>query len=118
MLAALARLEPGALGGRLRCYCFGSPPVLSHASGGSGDAVLQVIFSDHGTGCMQRVCFALVHLHAIGTVVCGFMALRQTDRILGTSERMCRFAFECVHGTSGARGVGFKKKGLLWGHRP
>jgi len=42
LLAALARLEPGAArGGGLRCYNFGSPPVLSHASGGGGEAVLQ-----------------------------------------------------------------------------
>ena len=42
LLAALARLEPGAArGSGLRCYNFGSPPVLSHASGGGGEAVLQ-----------------------------------------------------------------------------
>ena len=41
LLAALAQLEPGAPRSGLRCYSFGSPPVLAHASGAGGDAVLQ-----------------------------------------------------------------------------
>ena len=41
LLAALAQLELGAPRSGLRCYSFGSPPVLAHASGAGGDAVLQ-----------------------------------------------------------------------------
>lgn len=73
LLAALAQLEPDAPRSGLRCYSFGSPPVLAHASGAGGDAVLQACCTSRRA---QHTCHPPVILAFIDT---GILAHVPTD---------------------------------------